>query len=340
MKLKFYPYTIRLREEFTISFNSRITTPAVMVEIEDEDEIGYGEASLPPYLKESQKTVIDFLKKVNLSSFKYFNNLNEIVEYIFQVDKGNYAAKAAVDIALHDLIAKINNLPLYEYLNIKKAEDIFTSYTMGISDELTLRRKIVRAKDYKYLKIKLGSENDIPTIELLNSLTNQKLFVDINQGWNDEYFALDMINWLAKQNVLLVEQPLPKDKIKELKWLKERSPLPIIADEAVQSVEDLKSGGDLYSGINIKLMKSGGIIRSLQMMEKAKELNMKIMIGCMTETSCAITAASHLVPLANWVDLDGAELISNDLFTGMRLEKGRIVIPGIPGIGIRKKQLL
>ena len=336
MKLKFYPYTINLKEEFTISVNSRTTTPAVMVEIEHDQITGFGEASLPPYLNETQQSVIDFLKKVDLSQFSSSTNLNEVLDYIDKVDEENNAAKAALDIAVHDLIGKINNLPLYRYLGIKKGEDIYTSYTIGISDELTLKRKITEIQDYKFLKVKLGSEKDQAMIELIYSLTDKKLFVDINQGWTDEHYALDMIHKLSEMNVLLVEQPLPKNKIKEMKWLNERSPLPIIADEAIQNLNDLENNKDICSGVNIKLMKAGGIRKAFLMMKKAKELNMKVMIGCMTETSCAITAASHLSPIADWVDLDGAELISNDLFSGAQIEKGRVIIPDIVGLGIEK----
>ena len=336
MYLNFYPYTITLKEQFTISTNSRKTTPAVMVEIEHEGFIGYGEASLPPYLPENQKSVIEFLKRVNLSKFQDVTDLTIILDYVDSIDSGNNAAKTSIDIALHDLIGKIKNIPLIEYLNIERREDIYTSFTFGISDEATIKRKITEVQDYKYLKIKLGTERDRSIIEIINSNTDKRLFVDINQGWEDEYFALDMITWLSEKNVELVEQPLRKEKIKEMKWLKERSPLPIIADEAVQSLDDLEFVKEVYSGINIKLMKAGGIRQALKMIQKAKELNLKIMIGCMTETSCAITAASHLSPLADWIDLDGAELISNDLFFGAKIDKGRVIIPELPGLGIKK----
>ena len=145
-----------------------------------------------------------------------------------------------------------------------------------------------------------------------------------------------MIGWLKERKVILIEQPLPKEKIEETSWLSERSPLPIIADEAVKGLNDLNKIKDVYSGINIKLMKAGGIQQAYQMIKKARELNLKVMIGCMTETSCAITAASHLSSLADWVDLDGAELISNDLFTGMKILDGKIIIPESPGLGIKK----
>ena len=336
MNLKFYPYTINLKEEFKISVNSRTTTPAVMVEIELDEITGFGEASLPPYLKETENSVIDFLNKIDISQFSLMKNLDEILNYIDKVEADNNAAKSALDIALHDLFGKINNLPLYKYLEIKKREEIYTSYTFGISDESTIKSKIAAVRDYKFLKVKLGSEKDKSIIDLIYSLTDKKLFVDINQGWNDEYYALHMIYWLSEKNVLLVEQPLPKNKIKEMKWLNERSPLPIIADEAIQNLNDLEIYKDLYSGVNIKLMKAGGIRNAIKMIQRAKEFNMKIMIGCMTETSCAISAASHLSSLADWVDLDGAELISNDLFTGAKIVKGRIIIPDTAGLGIEK----
>jgi len=336
MKLKFYPYTINLKEQFTLSVSSRTTTPAVMVEVEDDGLIGYGEASLPPYLYEDQSSVINFLNKVNLDSFKNPSDINRILDYIDNVSEKNNSAKAAIDIALHDLMAKQKNVPLYQYLNIGKRKDIYTSFTIGITEIEKIKQKIDAASEYKFLKIKLGTLNDKKIVSTIRKHTDKPLFVDVNQGWADKYFALDMISWLADRNIILVEQPLPKEKIKDTKWLVERSPLPIIADEAVQGLEDLEEIRDFYSGINIKLMKAGGIRQAYHMMQRAKELNLKIMLGCMTETSCAITAASHLAPLADWVDLDGAELISNDLFTGMKIKKGRLIIPESPGIGIEK----
>jgi len=336
MNLRFYPYTINLKDEFSISVGSRTTTPAVMVEIDQDGITGYGEASLPPYLKEDQESISNFLKKLNISKFKFTVELDSILDSVDNLSADDNAAKAAVDIALHDLVGKIKNVPLYHYLNISKSENVFTSYTIGISDEKSLKKKIALASNYKFLKIKLGTENDKKNIEQINSITDQKLFVDVNQGWNDEHFALDMIYWLAEKKVVLVEQPLPKAKRKEAEWLNNKSPLPLIADEAVQTLNDIELIKNAYSGINIKLMKCGGIRQAYRMILKLRELNLKIMIGCMTETSCAITAASHLASLADWVDLDGAELIYNDIFTGCKIENGKLIIPESAGIGVEK----
>jgi L-Ala-D/L-Glu epimerase len=336
MKLKFYPYTIILKEEFTLSIGSRKTTPVVMVEVEHNGLTGYGEASLPPYLSEDQSSVISFLNKVSLASFSGPENINLILDYIENIAEGNSAAKASVDIALHDLLGKFLDLPLHKYLGIDRKDNIYSSYTIGISDSNKIKQKVDDASEFKFLKAKLGTENDKEIVSTIRELTDKPLFIDVNQGWSDKHFALDMISWLAGKNVVLIEQPLPKENFEDANWLHERSPLPIIADEVVQSFDDLEKIKNIYSGVNIKLMKAGGIRLAYRMMQKAKELNLKIMLGCMTETSCAITAASHLSPLADWVDLDGAELISNDLFSGIKIEDGVVIIPDLPGLGVEK----
>jgi len=336
MKLKYYPYTIILKEEFTLSIGSRKTTPSVMVEVEHNGLSGYGEASLPPYLSEDQSSVIRFLNKLKFDSFSEPENIDLMLDYIDNIADGNNAAKASVDIALHDLLGKFLDVPLHKYLGIDRRDNIYSSYTIGISDSKKIKQKIDDASEFKFLKVKLGTENDREIVSTIRELTDKPLYIDVNQGWSDKYFALDMISWLAGQNVVLVEQPLPKENFEDSKWLMERSSLPIIADEAVQEPKDLDEIKDLYYGIKIKLMKAGEIRQAYRMMKRAKELNLKIMLGCMTETSCAITAASHLSPLADWVDLDGAELISNDLFTGTKINDGALIIPDLPGLGVEK----
>ncbi len=336
MKLRYYPYTLQLKNQFTISSHSRNTTPAVIVEVEHIGLIGYGEASLPPYLVEEQSSVINFLKKISLDEFNDPFQINLILDYVNNIDTDNYAAKASVDIALHDLICKKNKIPLYQFLNIKRSENIFSSFTLGISDEASLKQKIEMASGYKFLKVKLGTKDDKKIISLIRTLTDKPLYIDVNQGWTDKYFALDMINWLAELNVVLIEQPLPKENLEDSIWLKEKSLLPVVADEAVKVIDDIENIANSFSGINVKLMKAGGIREAHRMILKAKSLNLKVMLGCMTETSCAITAASHLAALADWVDLDGAELISNDLFNGTKIINGRLLIPDLPGLGIEK----
>ncbi|MBK9097847.1 MAG: dipeptide epimerase [bacterium] len=337
MKLSYYPYTIKLKDTFSIASGSRNTTPAVMVEVEHNGLVGYGEASLPPYLEENQDSVINFLNNIHLDKYADISNINLLLDFVDNSVTGNSAAKASLDIALYDLWGKLNSLPLYKMLGVQIKKNLFTSFTIGISNAEELERKIESASGYKFLKVKLGSNRDKEIISSIRMYTDKPLFVDVNQGWKDKYFALDMMNWLSEKKVLLVEQPIPKENLEDAKWLLEKSPIPIIADEAVQDISDIEKIKDCYTGINIKLMKAGGIRNADRMIKLARDLKLKVMIGCMTETSCAISAASHLAPLADWIDLDGSELISNDLFSGLKIVSGEIVVPDTPGLGIEKK---
>ncbi|MFZ1290271.1 MAG: dipeptide epimerase [Melioribacteraceae bacterium] len=335
MELTFKPYTLELKHTFTISTNSRTTTPVVLTQIEHEGIIGYGEASMPPYLGESHKTVTKFLSKVNLEQFKDPFLLDEILTYIDNIDEKNTAAKASVDIALHDLVGKLLNKPWFKIWGFNKSTTPFTTFTIGIDKEEILKQKVSEAEPYKILKIKLGSEDDKNLISTIRKFTNKSLAVDANQGWKDKEFALDLIFWLKEQNVQMIEQPMPKEKIDEIAWLTEKSPLPIFADESVQRLNDVISTKGVFSGINIKLMKCTGLREAHKMLILAKSLNLKVMIGCMTETSCAISAAAQLSPQVDWADLDGNLLIKNDPFEGIKIIDGKISLNENPGIGLK-----
>ncbi|HEY3390005.1 MAG TPA: dipeptide epimerase [Prolixibacteraceae bacterium] len=335
MKLRFRPYDLQLKHVFTIANSSRTTTPVMLTEIEYDGLIGYGEASMPPYLGETQKTATEFLSKVDLSSFSDPFELEDIIEYIDSLANGNHAAKAAVDIALHDLVGKIVGQPWHKLWGLNPAKTPNTSFTIGIDTPEVVKEKVHEADVYKILKVKLGRENDKEMIKTIRSVTNKPICVDVNQGWKDKQMALDMIHWLATQGVVFVEQPMSKLAIDDITWLTQNSPLPIIGDEAVQTVSDVEAASRTYSGINIKLMKCGGMRNAWKMANMAKILGMKVMIGCMTETSCAISAAAQLSPLADWADLDGNLLISNDIYDGVRVIDGKITLLDLPGIGIR-----
>jgi L-Ala-D/L-Glu epimerase len=337
LKLRFRPYDLQLKHVFTIANSSRTTTPVMLTEIEYDGLIGYGEASMPPYLGESHKTVAEFLSKVDLSQFSDPFQLEDILAYIDSLAIGNHAAKASVDIALHDLVGKIVKQPWHKLWGLNRAKTPNTSFTIGIDTPEVVKEKVREADVYKILKVKLGRENDKEMIKTIRSVTNKPICVDVNQGWKDKQMALEMIQWLATQGVVFVEQPMSKLAVDDIAWLTQSSPLPIIADEAVQTAEDVAAANKVYSGINIKLMKCGGMRNAWKMANMAKVLGMKVMIGCMTETSCAISAASQLSPLADWADLDGNLLISNDLYDGVKVVDGKITLPDLPGIGIRLK---
>jgi len=332
--LSFSPYELKLRHSFNLAKYSRTTTPDVQVQIEYDGIIGYGEASMPPYLGESVSSVVSFLSKLDLSQFSDPFRIEEIHEYMESVAPNNRAAKASVDIALHDLLGKIMGQPWYKIwgLNPEKTPD--TSFTIGIDTAEVVRQKVDEASPYNVLKVKMGLDNDKELVDIIRSKTDRPICVDANQGWNSKEKALEMCHWLAERNCLFVEQPLPKEMLDETAWLRERSPLPIIADEFLQRLPDVRRAAQAYDGINIKLMKSTGMHEAYKMAVLARALGMKVMLGCMTETSCAVTAAAQLSPMVDWADLDGNLLIANDCFDGIKIANGKVTIPDRPGIGV------
>ena len=338
MKLRFYPYTLELKHTFTIANFSRTTTPDMMVEVEKDGIIGYGEASMPPYLGESQETASAFLGKVDLSKFPDPFQFEEIMPAIDAIAPGNPAAKAAVDIALHDWAGKKMGQPWYRIWGLNPAKTPVTSFTIGIDTEDVVRQKTKEADIYKILKVKLGRDTDKMMIETIRQVTDKPITTDANQGWKNRDEALKMIEWLATKGVVFVEQPMPKEQLDDIAWLHERSPLPLMGDESVQRLADVKKVQGVFDGINIKLMKCTGIREAYKMIILARALGMKVMLGCMTETSCAITAAAQLSPLVDWADLDGAVLIKNDLFDGSTIVDGKVTLNDRPGIGVIKKK--
>ena len=336
LQLRFHPYTLALKHVFTIATSSRTTTPVMLTEVEYDGIIGYGEASMPPYLGESQETAAAFLTKVNLTQFENPFELEKILSYVDSIDVKNQAAKAAVDIAMHDLVGKLLNQPWYNIWGFDKTKTPVTSFTIGIDKPDVVRQKVKEAEEYKILKVKLGRDTDKEMIETIRSVTDKPITVDVNQGWKDKNFALEMAHWLKERNILFLEQPMPKENVDDNAWLTEHSPLPTIGDEAVQRLPDVLKAKGVYSGINIKLMKSTGMREAYKMLLLARSFGMKVMLGCMTETSCAISAAAHLSPMVDWADLDGALLIGNDLFSGTKIINGRVTLNDLPGIGIAK----
>ena len=338
MKLSFYPYELQLAHTFTVSSYSRKTTPGVQVEIEYDGLTGYGEASMPPYLGHTVESVCSFLSKVDLSGFNSPFLLEDIMEYLDSLSDGDAPAKAAIDIALHDLCGKICDQPLYKLWGYNPEKAGPTTFTIGIDTPEVVREKTIECADrFKILKVKVGLDSDEMMINTIRSITDLPLAVDANQGWKDRQKALDEIFWLKEKGVVLVEQPMAKERLDDVAWITERSPLPIIADEAVQRLNDIPALKGAYSGINIKLMKSAGLLEARKMIAYARAEGMKVMVGCMTETSCACTAAAHLAPAADFCDIDGNLLITNDLFDGMRVVDGNMILPDRPGLGLIKQ---
>ena len=336
MELTFYPYDAQMRHVFTISNSSRSTTQLVLTKITYDGYTGYGEAAMPPYLGENQASVMEFLKKVDLSRFSSPFEIEDIMTYLETLSTNNTAAKASVDIALHDLVGKIMGQPWWKIWGFNPQTTPNTSFTIGLDTEEVVREKTKEASPYKVIKVKLGMDEatDKMMINTIRTVTDTVIAVDANQGWHDKHYALDMIHWLKERNVNMIEQPLPKLWLDEAAWVTERSPLPVIADESCQRLTDVPKLKGAFTGINIKLMKCTGMREAREMVSLANALRLKLMIGCMTETSCAISAAAQLAPKMEWADLDGNLLIANDIYRGMLIVDGKITLNDKPGIGI------
>lgn len=335
MQLKFFPYELQLRHTFTVASYSRTTTPDVQVEISYEGFTGYGEASMPPYLGQSVESVTRFLRKVDLGQFADPFHLEDIMAYVDSLSPGDTAAKAAVDIALHDLVGKLLGAPWYRIWGYDAAKAPDTTFTIGIDTADVVREKTRECADrFNILKVKVGLDNDKEMIRTIREVTDLPIAVDANQGWKDKHLALDMIHWLKEQGIVMVEQPMPKEQLDDIAWVTERSPLPIFADESIQRLRDIPSLKGAFTGINIKLMKCTGMLEGHKMVDFARGLGMKVMVGCMTETSCGTSAAAQFSPAVDFADLDGNLLIANDRFDGVKVVNGRLTLPDRPGIGV------
>jgi L-Ala-D/L-Glu epimerase / N-acetyl-D-glutamate racemase len=335
MELTYHPFELELKHPFTIAKFSRTSTPLMLLQIEHGGYTGYGEASMVPYMGESEQTASDFLSKVEVSQFRYPFDFDEIIHYLDSITPGNPAIKAAIDIALHDLDGKLKQQPCWKLLGSDPAKMPLTSYTVGIDTPEVLVKKVNESAGCKIIKVKLGRGSDKELINTIRSVTDLPLFVDANQGWTDLQESLDMTYWLKEQGVLLIEQPLPKTDPDGNAWLTERSPIPIIGDEAVQRFEDVDKAKGVYNGINVKLMKSAGMHEAHRMIKRAAELDLKVLIGCMSETSCATLAAAALAPQCDWADLDGPLLVSNNPFQKPGFADGKWVLGDEPGLGLK-----
>lgn len=334
MQITYIPYNLELKHTFSIAKYSRNSTPILLLKLTYEGVEGYGEASMVPYMGESYETATFFLSKVDWNRFVYPFNFEEIIRYLDSLAPANPAIKAAIDIALHDIQGKMAAESCYKMYGADPARMPLTSYTIGIDTPEIIREKVADAKDFKVLKIKLGRDNDKELINTIRSVSNLPLYVDANQGWSDKKMAIDMVYWLHDQGVQLIEQPMDKANLDGNAWLTERSPIPILADEAVQRLADMDSLKGAYHGINVKLMKSCGMYEGYQMIQKAKSFGMKVLIGCMSETSCATQAGIALAPLCDWADLDGPWLTKNNPFHTPEMQDGKYVLKDLPGLGL------
>ena len=254
---------------------------------------------------------------------------------IFRRVPGQYAAKAALDIALMDWVGQKLGVPLYRFFGLDPNDAPITTFSIGIDTPEVTRQKVREAEAFPVLKIKVGLDTDEATIAAVRSATNKPLRVDANEGWKDREVAVRKINWLATQGVEFVEQPMPAEMLEETRWVRERVRLPLIADEACQRARDIPKLVGIFDGVNVKLDKAGGILEAFQMIQIARALGLKTMLGCMVSSSVSVTAAAHLSPLVDYADLDGNLLIANDPFTGVQVRNGKLLLPDRPGLGLK-----
>jgi len=253
---------------------------------------------------------------------------------LFQRLEGQWAAKAAIDIALMDWVGKKLGIPLYRHFGLNPAATPVTTFSIGIDTPEITRQKVREAAAFSVLKIKVGLDTDEATIQAVRSVTDKPLRVDANEGWKDREVAARKIEWLAKQGVEFIEQPMPADRAEDIRWLHERVSIPIIADEACLRAADIPKLQGIYDGVNVKLDKAGGMLEAFRMIQMARALGMKTMLGCMVSTSISVTAAAHLSPLVDYADLDGNLLIANDPYRGVTVDKGKLALPDRPGLGL------
>jgi len=259
---------------------------------------------------------------------------DKVMTEVFHRVDGEFAAKAALDIALMDWVGKKLNVPLYRFFGLDPTETPVTTFSIGIDTPEITRQKVREAEAFPVLKIKVGLSTDEPTIEAVRSVTKKPLRADANEGWKDKEEAVRRINWLESQGVEFIEQPMPADMMEDTRWVRSRVHIPIIADEACLNLRTIPQLAEAYDGVNVKLDKFGGMQEALRAIHLVKSLGMKTMLGCMVSSSVSVTAAAHLSPLVDYADLDGNLLITNDPYRGVKVRNGKLILPSGPGLGL------
>lgn len=324
-----------LAHTWTIARGSADYKENVFVKLEQGGICGFGEAA--PNVRYGENAALTVTRmKAAAPVFEQHDlfHFEELAAALAETIRDQSCARAGLEMALLDWVGKALQAPLYRMWGLNPARAPLTSFSIGIDSPEVIQAKVEEAADYPILKIKLGMGDDEAVLGAVRRVTDRPLRVDANEGWLNKEEALEKIRWLADQNVEFVEQPLPAAMVEETAWLRERASLPIVADEAVKTAADIPKVAHAYDGINIKLMKSGGLLEALRMIHLARALDLKIMLGCMIESSLAISAAAQLAPYTDWIDLDGNLLLREDPFRGVRIERGKVLYNELPGLGV------
>jgi L-Ala-D/L-Glu epimerase len=329
MKLSYKEHEIHLKSTFRTTHGASDVKRVLIVDIDG----GLGEASPVYYYGENLETVKIFLEKASQILGDNPFELESLGQKLDHILAWNYSAKAAIDMAMHDRVCKQLGIPVYKFFGITPKEDLPTSYTISISDPDTMKAQTLASPGFQVYKVKVGVPGDIEMVAAVRDATKARIRVDANEGWSLKE-AIWRIKELEKLDVEFIEQPLHRDDFDGFKILHAKVDMPLIADEGVFRAADIPKYVGLVDGINIKLSKSGGLREAFKMIAVARAHKMKIMIGCMVETSVGITAAAHLSSLVDYADLDGNVLISDDPYKGVTLKNGCLQVPNSPGLGV------
>ena len=326
---------LRLRHTWTTVMASSDYRDNLHLRFARDATTGLGEAAPIVRYKESAelaRQAVESLRGLLTSADPW--QFAKTMQAVFRRVEGQYAAKAAIDMALMDWVGKKLGVPLYRYFGLDPRDTPLTTFSIGIDTPETTRQKVREAEPFPILKIKVGLDTDEATIDAVRSATKKPLRVDANEGWRNKEEAVRKINWLESQGIEFVEQPMPAAMLEETRWVRSRVHIPIIADEACLHPADIPQLANSYDGVNIKLMKCGGMLEAYRMIAMARALGLKTMLGCMIESSIGVTAAAHLSPLVDYADLDGNLLIANDPYTGVLVRNGKLILPDGPGLGL------
>ncbi|MCR4440132.1 MAG: dipeptide epimerase [bacterium] len=332
MKITAYPVRLPLRHTFRIARHAEDVSENFYVTVQWDGLLGVGEGAPSPRSGESVERGIAEVARAAVVLQEH-PSPEAALAALPGLPVESLAARAALEMAFLDLWAKQQDKPLYQVLGIVPGPIPPTSFTLGIAAPEEIRRKVREAQPYRILKVKLGSRDDYAIVEVVRQLTDKPLRVDANEGWTPEQAAAT-IRWLEDKGVELVEQPLPAGNLAAMRWLRERVTLPLIADESSRVAADIPGLAGVFDGINIKLSKCGGLREALQMIRLARRHGLKVMLGCMIESSVGITAAAHLASLVDYVDLDGHLLLAEDPYEGVTLRDGTLLLPERPGLGV------
>ncbi len=333
--LKFRSQRLNLRHTWTTVMSSSQFRETFVVEYARDGLTGLGEGAPIVRYQESAQQAIGLFEQhrgwlEQLDPWAYQKSLG----ILFQKIPGNYAAKAAFDIALFDWLGKRLQVPVHRLFGLDAKDAPLTTFSIGIDKAEVIKQKMREADEYPVLKIKVGLDNDEEVLDAVRSVTKKPLRVDANEGFKSKEEAVRKINWLEKMGVEFIEQPLPAANLEDMNWIRKRVHMPIIADEACLHPADVPRLAPHFDGVNVKVDKCGGLLEAQRMITLARALNLKVMIGCMISSSIAITAAAHISPLVDYADLDGFLLIANDPYRGVTAPRGRLTLPTTPGLGL------